>query len=311
MKKKILVVAALALCFSMAACGKDKTETTTATTTEALDADDTESDESSGYAKAPAGVQEYNIVGKEQFLGSYSIDLIIGEDYEHYYKLDVEDSELGDAIGEFRDHFSIKTDASSGKLGEYELIDSKGNSLGQLSAKEIRELFDPTLKYEVVDWSYSGEVKLSELEENKLYKAPLGEEAPSFVNDTDKDYIVWVMDEFDYSEKPYAYVKKEIEGIGAEDKHIGSFGDNIYVRLEELTVDKLTPEDDELTAAFVNGVNSGEEVEIGVASILANAGDSDVDVEVTTFDDKTVSLTVKAGEIYNLNWMTVSRITVK
>lgn len=332
MKKYIAMTAALLMCLSMVSCGDSEEESSSAKekTTAATKAAETEEtsetevgDESSddeendddmfGYAKAPEGVQEYRIVGYG-FMGStYSLDLIIGEDYDNYYNIEVEDHELAEMIGKFCSDCTLRTDASSGKLGDYELIDSDGNNLGMLTAEEIRAAYDPTLKYDIVDWSYDGEVKLSEFEEGKLYEAPMGDENPVFVNDTDTDYVIYVFDDHDYSETILTFPVNEIEGISRPEYDLFLFGDNIYVRVEPLTADMLSPDDsDGLGGAFVNGVAAGDEVEVGFANVLANAGDTDVDVEISTFDsDDPVEATIEAGKLYAIDWMNIISIVVK
>jgi ABC-type glycerol-3-phosphate transport system substrate-binding protein len=43
----------------------------------------------------------------------------------------------------------------------------------------------------------------------------------------------------------------------------------------------------------------------------AEEGDEDVDIEITLLEGDTVEMTVKAGEIYATDWMTVSSIVIK
>ncbi|MCR5120943.1 MAG: hypothetical protein K6B74_00825 [Ruminococcus sp.] len=264
MKKIIAFTSALVLCMGFSGCGNSgndsgspaettaaettttttttaetttttTTTTTAATTTAAETTAETNSDtadilaelESSG-AKAPEGVREYRIAGFGHIFGKYSLDLVEGDSYDSYYKLNVEDFALGKALGEFSSRYNIKTDASSGTLGEYELIDPEGNSLGQLTEKELREKYDPAAGYEIVSFSYDGAVKLSELEEGKVYEAPSKNDSISFVNDTDTDYTVWVSDTFEYIENSYSYPANS--SGSQQDIHVY---DDVRVRIEK------------------------------------------------------------------------------
>ena len=312
MKKLITVCTVLALCLGMAACGKkekkeDKKDNDPTTTESIFDIGGDVTN------KAPEGVNEYYVNGFSSIGDKSYINIIIGDDYENYYQLEVSDPEFADVLYSFNSNYILKTDASSGKLGEYELIDSTtGENLGQLGKDEIREKYDPTAKYETVEFSLDKEVKLSELEEGKMYKAESVDEMPEFINDTDKDYLVWVMDDFQYHEEGFAYPAKSIEGLGREEPYMSSFGDYTYVRIETLTPDKLDPENYDLPeAAYVNGLKAGDNVEFGTASIMVNAGTEDVNAEIGLSDGKSLEMTFKAGDIYAMNWINLDHITIK
>ncbi len=333
MNKILAMTLAFVLCIGLAGCGGDSStpkettasatataETTAVTTTittayttasaETVSAADVTEGVKTAETKAPEGVREYHIVGFGHILNNYSIDLVEGDSYDNYYNLKVKDPELAQALGGFSSFFTIKTDASGGTLDEYELVDQEGNSLGQLSAKEIIEKYDPAARYEVTEWSYDGEVDLSELEEGKMYEAPVKNESISFVNDTDTDYLVWVSDTYEYRETPYAYPAREIGELGRHQQEIFIY-DNVRVRIEKLTADMLSPDSFEPAAAFVNDVPKGESVDIGLADLLVNAGSESVSVDITDSSEKVTEFTLEAGDIYAIDFSNIRSVVVK
>ena len=329
MKKVISLTAALLVCFGMTACG-DKQDTGSSQETSAVSAaETTAAEESAASAEtpaessaeqdedlfgivtvAPAGVNEYRIIGGGYIGDVFTLDLILDDDYTLVYSLEM-DKEFGDVLLKFSSNYMLKTDASSGILGEYELISNDtGESLGQMTAEEITAAFDPTVGKEIVDWDYKGEVKLSEFEEGKLYKADAKEDMPKFVNDTDTDYIVHIMSGEDYYESSYTYPVKEIEGIGREEPYVLSVGDSFYVSIEKLTADMLDPDDLDMPALFINGLEKGESIEIGLNDMMVNAGDTDVDIKIFRSEGDPIELKVGAGEIYAVNWMNIDHIEI-
>lgn len=334
MKKTIAMAAALVMCLGMTACGdKEKSSNSKAENSSAAEAssadeitsgsEDTADNaeittENEGEAvvfgqtvEAPAGVKEYQIVGSGLIGEKYSVDLILDDDYGTFYSLEM-DKEFGDVLFKFSSNYLLKTDASSGKLGDYELISTlTGESYGALSGEEIAEKFDPTIGKDIVEWSYDGEVKLSEFEEGKLYKAESKEEMPVFVNDTDTDLVVHVMNDWDYMTSTYTYPIKEIEGIGREEQYIFSAGENFYVSVEKLTTDMLSPDDLEIPTVFVNGVEKGEKIDVGISGLLTNAGDNDVDIKLVLSAGDPIEMTVPSGEIYSIDWMKIDHIEIK
>lgn len=334
MKKHIVIVMAWILCLSVTACGGTATESnstpepeatppvsadeeTTAPEEEVVPSDDAQGDDDfvlDVNSPAPEGVQEYEISGYGTIGDSFQLDLMLGNDYGHMYTIEVQDHELGKTLGAFSSgRFNIKLDASGGTLGDYELIDMDGNSLGMLSAEEIKDMYDSAGNYEVVEWNYDGQpIDISQFEEGKIYQSPVETGTTlEFVNNTDTDYRVFVSDDYEYKEMSYAYTVKEIEGIGINKPDIYVFGENVRIRVEKLTADMLDPEDLDIQTAFVNGLGSGEEVFVGTSTVLANAGDEDVTIEVKGSDDATTELTVHPNEIYGIDWMNIMSITVK
>ena len=62
---------------------------------------------------------------------------------------------------------------------------------------------------------------------------------------------------------------------------------------------------------FVNGLKPGDDAAVGIATILANAGSEDVDIEITPSEGDPIEMTVTAGEIYGIDWMSLAGIVIK
>ena len=320
MKRYFASAAALLICFGMASCGRraedisKKERSSSAADTSSQAAETTSAEDENIFrqsADAPAGSLIYRIIGTETVGDTYKLDLILNDDYTYIYPLET-DKEQGDVFYKFSSHYYLKTDASEGKLGDYEFIDINTNeSLGALTADEIVERFDPTVQYEVIDWSYEDEAQLSEFEEGKLYKAESKEEMPTFINDTGDDCIVYIMDDTDYFESAYPFPVKEIDGLDREYPYIFSTSEHFYVRVEKLTADMFDPDDPEMPAIFVNGLETGEFADVPITDIMVNAGETDVNIEIALSEGSPIEMTVGAGEIYAVDWMKIDHIEIK
>lgn len=313
MKRILAAAAAFLIILSTAACGDSDSSSKASSASSSQQSSSQAADEKETTGKSTAlsaNAKEYRIGSFGKIDGKYTIDLVNGDNYDDVYSIEIDDEGLANAIGKFSKYFTIKLDVSSGKLDAYELIDKNGISLGQLNEDEIRDKFDPTRQYEIVDWSYTDSSALSELEEGKLYKAPITAESPKFYNDTDKDLVVYVFDDFSYEEHAYAYPLRGIDGLGRADQSIFVMGDNAYIRVEKLTPDMLKPDGSEPQAVFVNGLESGQYAELMSACVLVNAGDSDVNVNIVTYDGGSYTETIGAGTMYAIDYQTIDHIEV-
>lgn len=316
MKRILAAAAAFAVILSTAACGDSDSSSKASRAGNAGSAQQSSS-EAADEKETPAesvtlseNAKEYSIGSFGKANGKYTIELVNGDNYDDVHSIEIDDEGLANAIGKFSKYFTIKLDVSSGKLDAYELIDKNGVSLGQLDEEQIRDKFDPTRQYEIVDWSYTDSSALSELEEGKLYKAPITAVSPKFYNDTDKDLIVYVFDDLSYEEHAYAYPLRGIDGLGRADQSISVMGDNAYIRVERLTPDMLEPGSHEPQAVFVNGLESGQYAELMTACVLVNAGDSDVNVNIVTYDGASYTETIGAGTMYAIDYQKIDHIEV-
>ena len=171
MKRILAAAAAFLIILSTAACGDADSSSKASSAGSSQQSSSQAADEKENTGKSTAlsaNAKEYRIGSFGKIDGKYTIDLVNGDNYDDVYSIEIDDEGLANAIGKFSKYFNIKLDVSSGKLDAYELIDKNGISLGQLNEDEIRDKFDPTRQYEIVDWSYTDNSRLSELEEGKL-----------------------------------------------------------------------------------------------------------------------------------------------
>lgn len=122
------------------------------------------------------------------------------------------------------------------------------------------------------------------------------------------------MDNGRFRVREQAFIRpvKEIESVDRAEEYITFFGENTYVHIEPLTVDMLDPMNmGQIQTVFVNGLKSGDNADLGIGTILANAGDEDVDIDITLLTGEHIEMTVKTGEIYATDWMSVSSIVIK
>ena len=315
MRKLLAISAALILCLSLSACGGDNDSSDTSAAKGKSEsaaesaAEDSKNDSSSVLLGENA--KEYHITGYGTVDGVYSLDLAQGDNYSEFVTINVDDKELGSALGRFSENYTIKTDASGGKLGAYDLIDKDGISLGQLDAEEIRQHFDKLLKYDSVEWSYDGEVRLSELDEGIVYKAPVSESgAPIFINDTDKDLVVWLSNDVDNNEYAYPYPLRGIDGLNRPDFNIYATGSNIFVRIERIDADKLKTISDSVETVFADTLSSGQSKSVGNAAVIANAGETDIKISIVTYDGGVFIETIAAKTIYAIDPMQAEHIEI-
>ena len=315
MRKLLAISAALILCLSLSACGgdNDSSDTSAAKVKSESAAESMAKDSKNDSSSVLLGenAKEYHITGYGTVDGVYSLDLAQGDNYSEFVTINVDDEELGKALGAFSENYTIKTDASGGKLGAYDLIDKDGISLGQLSAEEIRQRFDKLLKYDTMEWSYDGEVRLSELDEGIVYTASIAESgAPVFINDTDEDMVVWISNDADNNEYAFPYPLRGIDGLNRPSFNIFTIGSKIYVRIERIDADKLKAISDSVETVFVDSLSSGQSRSVGNAAVIANAGETDINISIVTYDGGVFTETIAAKTIYAIDPMQAEHIEI-
>lgn len=196
-----------------------------------------------------------------------------------------------------------------------------GEIIEDLSEENILKLFSVEYGKTPIDMDWTDTILLSNLKEGEIYKFTAPEDAEEFPiieNDTKKNCIVYLNEPDVFGDETATYnqeiyIGESISGNEASFSYRSAEANATYkIMYKEIDTEALLKKIDSDEIVRLSE-NTGDELSYEFEKYIYN--DTDSDITVTTYDsafgvDDTNTYVLKAGEIYEFDWM-IDSIKIK
>ena len=266
---------------------------------------------SGGGADGEIQTTDFDVIGMQSVNDSDLVFTVTTDFGNDDHKMKVDDSftvEWFKTLYQYHDRLTLRADYD----GDYNLVDytildkSTGEDLGRLDAEGLYQAFDTRAKYENVEMEYTGDISLSQLEEDVLYIYTLPSDpvtgdypTPVIVNDTGKNVEVYGED-LDYGMIENQHFFNKNLGEGVTNLDFSTFCDTFmlhYVSFSDSEVMEKLPKEEVI---LLSQCERGQSIPFDFQYCFYN----DTDEDLTLVSDEDGSATViHSGEAYGFNWM--------
>lgn len=173
----------------------------------------------------------------------------------------------------FRSYVYLDLVFSGGKITDWSLVDSKTKvNLWKLSKDELDEMYNFEVKYPIKEVDYKQWFKLSNLEENVVYKYVLSSKdtnIPWVINDLDYNVIVYEKKDYGHDNEyiPKVYFAND---IGSSWSRSSSLDETVYMIYQKADIDDISFV---LDPMYLGNYNRWEEIKIWNIDYLYNDTD--------------------------------------
>lgn len=192
-----------------------------------------------------------------------------------------------------------------------------GQIVKDLSANNLKKLYDISYGKKIVNKSWVDTVNLSTLKETEIYKYTATENVtspPKIVNDIKTNCVVYIKDKDDdkYERKINMYNKVPgvTTGFVYNEFEKGDTYNIIYKKVTDAELVKMIDKDDVIyLSKFVNST----ELSYRFEDYIYNDTKNDIVLQLKDNEgsnEKNSIVTIKAGQLYEFNWM-VDSVTIK
>ena len=196
------------------------------------------------------------------------------------------------------------------KVYDCKVINHKnGEIIEDLSEENINKLFNIEYGKNITEKSWSDKIKLSELNENAIYKykANSTTQFPEIENDIGKNCIIYIKENDEKTYKKEINMHKEISGSGtSESFNEYQSGGTFCLMYKSLKNGELLDliEKDEII--YLSKYKDGDKLEYQFEKYIYN--DTDKNITINTKDavfgvENSNSVVIEKGEIYGFDWM--------
>ena len=240
------------------------------------------------------------IVWDDVFKASYDDSL------QNTITLSIEDYDWIDGIYNFKSYIYLDLNFSSWKIINWSIIDGKTEkNLWQLSADELNQLYNFEAKYPIKEIEKENLFKLSELDENVIYKyvlTPKDESSPWIINDLDCNVVVYK--KRNYLGSSFSTSEYEPKIYFVNDTDYWWFRSSSYDEIIYMFYQRATKEDiiDVLKPLYLSQYDHWKEIDIRNEDYLYNDTDETLKLELIdeTFWEKETKdkKALKPWEVY-------------
>lgn len=201
------------------------------------------------------------------------------------------------------------------KIYECKVVNYKtGELIEDLSEENLDKIFDNKNNQDdqdAIEKVWSDKVKLSDLEENKIYKYTANETAqfPTIENDTGKNCVVYIKGRLNQNYEREINMYKEIRGVSfhfSYDEY--QKGEVFYISYKSIENSELLKIVEQDKVIYLSEYKDGDELEYIKDFKKYIYNDTENDIIINTKDkigekEFTNSSVIGKGEIYGFNWM--------
>lgn len=257
---------------------------------------------------------DFKINSYSKFNNEIQYGCYINKDDENIsLSIKVSDYNLPSCLYNYKDdiRFRITYSEENHEIYDCKVVNYKtGEIIEDISEDNINKLFNIEYGKNILEKEWSDTIKLSELEENVIYKYVANEttQFPEIENDTQSNCIIYIKenDESSYEKKINMYYKVSSSAISFSYNELNkddSF--NIMYKKIEKTDEllKLINQDDII---YLGNYNSGDELSYSFEKYIYNNTEKDITIQIkdTVFGiEESNSVKIEAGKIYGFDWM--------
>lgn len=198
---------------------------------------------------------------------------------------------------------------------DYKVYDCKvinyktGELIEDLSEENINKLFNIEYGKNITEKSWSDKIKLSEINENIIYKytANSTTQFPEIENDIGKNCIIYIKEKDDKTYEKKINMSKQISGSGIStsfnEYNSGDIFCIMYKSLENSELLDLIEKDEII---YLSKYKDGDKLEYQFEKYIYNDTDKNITVNTknTVFGaENSNSVIIEKGEIYGFDWM--------
>lgn len=264
------------------------------------------------------GLNSYSALGKKVTFGAY----IYTPEEDISLEIDAKKFNLPKELYNYRSFLNLRItySESDSEIYNCQVVNlENGEIVSDLSEDNLKKTFDIEYGKKIIEKDWQDIIVLSELEPNKIYKFVTNEdieELPTVENDIGKNCMVYLKrpDVFgEYEDATYeknACLYNSVTGIEASmtfSYYSGlEKGQYICVMYKEAETEELVKTLDDSSIIKVSDYPEDGEIDDSFSDYIYN--DTEEDVKLITSDSyfdetETEEYTLKAGEIYEYDWM--------
>ena len=186
-----------------------------------------------------------------------------------------------------------------------------GEIIEDLSEENIEKMFNIEYGKDISEKDWSDKVKLSDLEENKIYKYTANEttQFPTIENDTGKNCVVYIKGRLNQNYERKINMYKEIRGVSfhfSYDEY--KKGEEFYISYKSIENSELLKIVEQDKVIYLSEYKDGDKLEYIKDFKKYIYNDTENDIIINTKDkigekEFTNSSVIGKGEIYGFNWM--------
>lgn len=227
-----------------------------------------------------------------------------------------DDFDLPEYLSDYKSDIILRVKYSEEDYTVYDcqVINPKTNEIVEnLSEKNLKKLFDIEYNKDIIEKEWTEVIKLSELEENEIYKYTANEttQFPEIENDIEENCLVYIKEsidwDYDNSYEKEIHMYNNISSTSASfsfyEVEADSYFNIMYETLDNKELLELI-EQDELIK--LSDYNNGDELSYSFEKYIYNDTEHDITLNISNSAfgiDSANSVTIEAGAIYGFDWM--------
>ena len=262
------------------------------------------------YAESEKVTDVFKIGGYTKLDGVLQYNCYVTENV--YLSVKASDFDLPSNLYAYRDSIRLILTYTEGDESDYKIYECKVMNyeneeiIEDLSEENIEKLFSIEYGKDINEKKWTDKIKLSELEESKIYKYTADEtvQFPEIENDIGKNCIIYIKGRLDSNYQSNVSMGKNIKD------DYPSVSDNEYKTGESFCISYKLANNSELLKLikpdkiiYLNKYKDGDELEVQFQDYIYNNTNKDIAVNI---HNKTESIIIGKGEIYGFDWMLLS-----
>lgn len=226
-------------------------------------------------------------------------------------QIKAEDYNLPSNLYDYKDDIRLRITylKENYKVLECKVVDFKNNEIIEdLSEENINKLFNIEYGKNITEKNWVNVVKLSELNENNIYKYTAIDtvQFPEIENDIEKNCIIYIKEKDDSTYEKNIDMYKKISGgslsLSFNEYNSGETFKIMYKTVENEELLKLIKEDEII---YLSQYNDGDALKYGFENYIYNNTENNITINIKDLVfgvEKTDSIEIEKGKIYGFDW---------
>ena len=261
--------------------------------------------------------EDFEISSRSAFGKKVTYGCYIGNDFSKMIEVNEKDFNLPSNLYDFQGDIYLRLtyNPETLEVSECKVVNRENDEIIEdISEENMMKLFSVEYGKTPISMDWTDKIVLSNLKEGEIYKFTAPEDAeefPTIENDTKKNCIVYLNEPDVFGDETATYEKEiymgeSISGNEASFSYKSAEANATYkIMYQEIDTEALLKkiDSDEIVGL---SENTGDELSYEFEKYIYN--DTDSDITITTYDsafgvDDTNTYVLKAGEIYEFDWM--------